>query len=80
VREISLSSEEFIIVETVESKLKTLVLYFSIRDALLIFTRCFCDECCNNWFPIEAYGYFNPVRICIDCKNEIVKNHNERRL
>ena len=33
--------------------------------------KCFCGECCGQWARIEKYGYFQPVRVCAECKKEV---------
>ena len=30
--------------------------------------RCFCSSCSNTFLPIKEFGYFLPVRVCVNCK------------
>ena len=33
--------------------------------------RCFCDECSNFKALIPEFGYFEPTRVCRECKDDI---------
>ena len=33
--------------------------------------RCFCANCSNHFVPIPDFGYFEPARVCFECRNEL---------
>jgi hypothetical protein len=44
--------------------------------------RCFCIQCANTMLPIKEFGYFMPVRVCVNCKSFIeyaIKQEDQRR-
>ena len=31
----------------------------------------FCKDCCNNFMTIQEFGYFEPTRVCAECKDAL---------